>query len=287
MPRVLVSLGFLPTMGSHPGIATMRLPYDQITHYQWRGGDNRVEIDRRTSHFLLQHRVLYANSVELNSCQLILDRETIALYNRLTTMPRALSGLHLTLNITKFALLSVDHQSSVEAVLEFIDLPSLESLTILSSGVDQNPLLRSLIHPERLFSLTIHHVKMPPTVFEAVLSRLTSLKALSFGVDGDGDNDDGGITDDYLSLFCSGTNGIVPHLQDLVFISHPGFESSYTDERLLDMLEARWIASTPDVGSVHPGLCSATVDREIENPSAVQRLDRILAQGFRLVVRGN
>ncbi|KAJ8077661.1 hypothetical protein PM082_002094 [Marasmius tenuissimus] len=263
-------------------VGRIRLPYEQIIHYHWKGGPNshkstfltnvlfgtaisnvvkraRFDLHPNTMHF-------YCGLQAMNVSTDILDR-VAATFNHLA---------ELEMGVTEGSPLGIS------LVLPFIRLPfpTLEKLTIPSSGLDQTILsaFLTLPHHQPLTYLSICRVEMPPNELHT-LSYLPLLETLCFGVFS-------GISDTYLALFHPHQpRAVVPHLRQLSLLPTEGFSSSYSEENLLDILERRWRISESDMGtalgSSYLQLLSVKLDKErIENQFARERLDQLLAEGL-------
>ncbi|KAJ8090596.1 hypothetical protein PM082_018153 [Marasmius tenuissimus] len=120
---------------------------------------------------------------------------------------------------------------------------------------------------------------MSPSEFSAILTRLTSLKNLSFGV-----ARVGGITDEYLTLLRRvgpATRGflIAPKLSSLSLIPVGDFASTYTNSSLIDLLEIRWRVPLPDASDTAAISNSPIRSVRLDKGADDGRLDRLRVEG--------
>ncbi|KAL0572447.1 hypothetical protein V5O48_009516 [Marasmius crinis-equi] len=300
LTRLSLSGGNRPRSTFSPGDPVLldprrlKLPYDQITHYRWQDDISIIDMDPSGSHrqhlfYCAQHTLRKLHN--LRSCRLFLySRSCLYHYTFQQHNDPGFLGLRVSLHhLIELELHTVDIRTGIHAVLPWIvEVTSLEKLTIFSSGPDRRALSTFLTHPQKLTSLSIPWVEMPSDEFSALLSRgLTALKDLSFGVRG-------GITDDYISLFLPTQSdisdfSIVPNLQNFSLLAIANTRrSSYTEDSLLDVLEARWrVTPPPESGSdtmvsPHSKLLSVILDKPVEGQVASQRLDTLRAEGLRV-----
>ncbi|KAJ8089316.1 hypothetical protein PM082_014564 [Marasmius tenuissimus] len=264
----------------------LTLPYKQITHYCWQD----AELEGISNPLLLEIMNMSLNRAfslftEIKSYNLCLHSESIAEFGRARHTTTFASG-RLTVtsnNLVELAIHSIDALNGIHFMLPYIKAPSLKKLNILSSGPDHTALSTFFLHPQNLVSLSIHRFEMPPNEFSTVLTPLTSLNDLSFGV-----ALVGGISDEYLSLFrrtdtATNSLSLVPRLESLSLLPIDGFASSYTDEALVDLLETRWrISGVPEAsdstGAANSRLSFVKLDRVIDD----ERLDQLRVEGLRI-----
>ncbi|KAL0568401.1 hypothetical protein V5O48_013578, partial [Marasmius crinis-equi] len=121
-------------------------------------------------------------------------------------------------------------------------------------------------------------VEMLLQEFEAVLLRLTSLTRLTFGAGG-------GICNEHLGLLTSTESGsldlkfvVVPKLQSLSLLEPVlGVKSSYTEDMLLDLREARWRST--DTAS---RLISVKLELNLADGQSQVRLEQLRIEGLRV-----
>ncbi|KAL0564487.1 hypothetical protein V5O48_017559 [Marasmius crinis-equi] len=269
---------------------SIKLPYHQITRYCWQDDDSDNFHDMNPNadslgSFPLAQFTLRKMSHLRFCCLYLHSRGNLSQYKRQQSAQGFTGGsLKVSFHhLVGLELHAIDMQTGIHEVLPWIvNAPSLEKLTIFSSGPDRASLSAFLTHPQRLTSLLIPMVEMPPDEFSAVLSRLVALKDLSFGVAG-------GITDGHISLFLPTRPGtsdfsIVPKLENLTLLAIPDTQSSYSEDTLLDMLEARWWAPPPASG-LAPGCCrllSVNLDKPVESEAGRQFLDWLRVEGLRV-----
>ncbi|KAK1215001.1 hypothetical protein PQX77_022412 [Marasmius sp. AFHP31] len=267
-----------------PNAGRLKLPYHQITQYQWHDelyGDAVAEPDNM--HRFMRHTLLLLPN--LRFCRLSLrprlPRPAVVVPQVPGIWPRRTK---VTLkHLVELDLVSIDGQSGILSVLPEFVVPSLRKLTTFSSGPDHESLAKILAHPaQSLTYLRIEQVEMSPDDFHALLLPLVSVEDLSFGVLG-------GITDEYLSVLRltypnSGGFIVVPGLRNLTLLPSVGFQSTYNEETLVDILEARRrggvrLDSTGDSKAGSPDnrrLESVVLDRPVES----ERLDSLRAEGL-------
>ncbi|KAF9257755.1 hypothetical protein L218DRAFT_1005795 [Marasmius fiardii PR-910] len=174
----------------------------------------------------------------------------------------------------------------------------LENLTIFSTGPTRTPFVefftkpapsgRTPPSPALLRTLTIQRIEMPVVEFTAVLTLLTGLKNLTFGVHD-------GITNDYLDSLHDtilGLFSIVPNLHNLSLLPTAGAGSKYDNDVLADLLERRWKGLLGVTGSLASSsssssqqsyrLVSVELDRKITSELVQSRLDRLRDGGMRI-----
>ncbi|KAL0577410.1 hypothetical protein V5O48_004575 [Marasmius crinis-equi] len=251
------------------GSTSLRLPFLQITDFRWYN-DNTSPPTPVSQHLLL------SQLQNLEKCELLLDTRCIEEYHKYSNQQPLIISL---LRLQELELVDNRGVSGVHVILSWIRAPSLTKLTISSSGTTRTPFLSFFLHPENLASLTIRNVEMASPEFGAVLAMLTSLTELSFGVDG-------GITDTYLRLFCGKEAetekfSAVPRLQNLSLLAIAGIVSSFSEDTLLDMLEARRRKGAPSAASERR-LMSVQLGLHLVTKSAQERLDELRAAGLRV-----
>ncbi|KAK1233905.1 hypothetical protein PQX77_002911 [Marasmius sp. AFHP31] len=274
--------------GSSPG--ALKLPTTQITDYCHYGHDddhNGVGADSESSvvYRLLVEQNHLSRLQGLTKLVLFFNSRSISIYHHLRGLKETddwASRLRFKW-LTELELRSYHPEEPVgiDEMLYWIVAPSVTKLTVSTSGGDRTALHRFLLQPDTLTSLTIHRVRMSSEEFFAVLSRLAFLRDLAFGVEG-------GINTSYLSLFKpseSPTNSfrVVPELQSLALLPVPGSQSYYSDDILLEILEARWRPSSTSESSALPRLQSIQLDRVMENESMIARLTQLREEGLRVL----
>ncbi|KAJ8089284.1 hypothetical protein AAF712_010747 [Marasmius tenuissimus] len=270
----------------HPN--KLRLPYQQIIHYRLQDAEGHgVTIEIRNKLFVFFHRSLYLFP-ELRTCHLSLHSESIKHYRDLQCTPTFAQGrLTVTFKeLVQLKLHSINGKSDLHTVLPYIRAPSLTKLTILSSGPDRTALSTFMSHPQKLTFLSIDRVEMSPSEFSATLTRLTSLKDLSFGV-----ARVGGITDEYLTLLRRlepATRGflIAPKLSSLSLIPVGDFASTYTNSALIDLLEIRWRVPLPDASDTAAISCLPIRSVRLDKGADDGRLDRLRVEGLHVELWG-
>ncbi|KAK1228583.1 hypothetical protein PQX77_008370 [Marasmius sp. AFHP31] len=271
----------------HP--SKLRLPYPQIIHYRLQDAEgDGVTIEIRNKLFVFFHRSLYLFP-ELRTCHLSLHSESIKHYRDLQSTPTfALGRLTVTFKeLDQLELHSIDGKSDLHTVLPYIKAPSLTKLTILSSGPDRTALSTFLCHPQNLTFLAIHRVEMSLSEFLATLTRLTSLKVLSFGV-----ARVGGITDEYLTLLRRVDPAmrdflVAPRLSSLSLIPVGDFASTYTHPALMDLLEARWKIPVPsDAGGTAATSNLPIRSVKLDKGADDGRLDQLRVEGLQVELWG-
>ncbi|KAK1214990.1 hypothetical protein PQX77_022415 [Marasmius sp. AFHP31] len=252
------------------------IPSLQITTFHWCDDDNPT-----TSSFSSIHNSL-ASFHNLRSCRLSLHPQTLSSYpsKTLTGWFAFLVGNYkLTLTCLKQLEIACTTQTrpvSNKGILSWIEAPGLTHLNLFSSGHDTETLSRLFPHPEKIVSLFIGHVEMPPKDFFDAIAQLTSLQTLGFGaVDG--------INNEYLSFLHltaaeSESFSIAPKLRRLVLLAVADCKSEYSDEMIVSVLEARRRGA---LGAPQkPHLTSVVLDRKISEPLARTRLDRLISSGL-------
>ncbi|KAJ8089418.1 hypothetical protein PM082_014666 [Marasmius tenuissimus] len=260
----------------------MKLPFSQITEYVWYD-DRAYDAD----HCLFLHHTILLRLCNLKKCRLFVSTDVISAYE-LFSSSSLLDDYVFTLalrQLTELELHRTEPEACVEEMFPWISAPSLERLTVSSSGPDQTHLSDFIINHDNLTSLTIHDINMPPPDFEVVLSRLSSLRDLSFGVAG-------GIEDCFLTMFIStepGTNefSLVPELQNLSLLRIPdNLMSIYDDDVLLDMLEARRRSlhahESAESQRFESRLLFVQLDKHLTGSQALDRLETLENAGLRV-----
>ncbi|KAJ8089285.1 hypothetical protein AAF712_010746 [Marasmius tenuissimus] len=266
----------------------LKLPHEQITHHYWQD----MELEGISNQILI--RILTLSHiglgllVNLRSYRLLLHSESIAHYGFLLGTEIFASGqLTVTLrNLVELDVRSINVTSGIHVVLPFIKAPSLEKLAILSSGPDHTTLSAFFTISQKLISLSIHRVEMPPNKFSIALTGLTSLNNLSFGV-----AQIGGISDEYISLLRQRPTGgfsLIPKLESLSLFPVQNFPSTYTPETLIDVLEARWrVLPERDAGLNTMGMSHSQLHFvKLDNPIDDERLDQLRIEGLQVEVWG-
>ncbi|KAL0062159.1 hypothetical protein AAF712_011001 [Marasmius tenuissimus] len=268
--------------GGLQALCPIKLPFSQITEYLWYddGAYN-------AGHCLFLHHAILLRLCNLKKCRLFVSTDVILAYEIFSSSP-LLNGHAFTLalqQLTELELHRMEPEARVEEIFPWISAPSLERLTVSSSGPDQTHLSDFIINHDNLTSLTIHDINMPPPDFEVVLSRLSSLRDLSFGVAG-------GIEDCFLTMFIStepGTNefSLVPELQNLSLLRIPdNLMSIYDDDVLLDMLEARRRSlhahESAESQRFESRLLFVQLDKHLTGSQALDRLETLENAGLRV-----
>ncbi|KAL0572445.1 hypothetical protein V5O48_009514 [Marasmius crinis-equi] len=257
------------------GTTALRLPFDQITDFAWYDDTSSASPGWRPAHEIL------SRLQNLEKCRISVHPLTIEAY-RNDSQHDAEQPFVSFSGLQQLELIENRGISGIDGIFPWIRAPSLTSLTVSSSGRTRTSLCNFLTFADSLRSLTIHDVETSPHEFGALLSGLTSLKALSFGVAG-------GITRDYLGLFCekeAGTDAFlaVPRLEKLTLYEVKDVASSYEEDSLLDVLEAR--RRNPGVDSIDSQMRLACVDlaRNVVTDEARTRLNRLRAEGLRVLL---
>ncbi|KAL0572446.1 hypothetical protein V5O48_009515 [Marasmius crinis-equi] len=268
----------------HPRPNHTKLPFHQITHYSWQDEEGDISGIARGNLFAFSVRTLPL-LLNVQSCRLIIHPDSIRNYIHNRNKGSLMATLQ---HLNELEVRVIGGGTGTHEVLSYITAPSLRRLTLSSSGPDQSALTDLFTNPETLTYLSISMIEMPPHDFRTVLARLTTLTDLSFGVVG-------GITDDYLSLFLSAQSQgsshlpIVPNLRNLSLLATPNIESSYSEDILLGMLEAR-MGPEPGVGSAasqsYSRLFSVNLDKPVEGEAASQHLDELRVEGLRVGISG-
>ncbi|KAL0062377.1 hypothetical protein AAF712_010723 [Marasmius tenuissimus] len=269
-----------------PNAGRLKLPYHQITQYQWYDeeyGDAVTERDNM-HRFMRRTLLLLPN---LRFCRLSLRPRPPRPAVVVPQVPGILQRrTKVTLqHLVELDLVSIDDQSGILSVLPKFVVPSLRKLSTFSAGPDHTSLAKILAHPaQSLTFLWIEQVEMSPDSFHALLLPLVSVEDLSFGVLG-------GITDEYLSILRptypnSGDFVVVPELRNLTLLPSVGSQSTYSEENLMGVLEARRRGGvhmdSTTTGSTEAGspdnrcLESVFLDR----PAECERLESLRAEGL-------
>ncbi|KAJ8089355.1 hypothetical protein PM082_014603 [Marasmius tenuissimus] len=269
-----------------PNAGRLKLPYHQITQYQWYDeeyGDAVTERDNM-HRFMRRTLLLLPN---LRFCRLSLRPRPPRPAVVVPQVPGILQRrTKVTLkHLVELDLVSIDGQSGILSVLPEFVAPSLRKLSTFSAGPDHTSLAKILAHPaQSLTFLWIEQVEMSPDSFHALLLPLVSVEDLSFGVLG-------GITDEYLSILRptypnSGDFVVVPELRNLTLLPSVGSQSTYSEENLMGVLEARRRGGvhmdSTTTGSTEAGspdnrcLESVFLDR----PAECERLESLRAEGL-------
>ncbi|KAK1231164.1 hypothetical protein PQX77_005690 [Marasmius sp. AFHP31] len=273
-------------ISSDPALWPLRkfkLPYAQIIHYLSCDPEEDISPPIRTRITTLSHCFL-TTLTELESCHLKLHSSSIEGFQAALTSPLFMEG-HMTASLSRLVLLelhSADGESGLDAFLPFVKAPSLKKLIISSSGPDHTALSEFFSNPQKMTSLTVSRVEMPPAELSAVLKLLTSLKELSFGV-----SQAGGISNEYLSVLgetrsTTSCFSVVPKLQDLTLLPVGDFASTYDTEALVSLLGARWrvagLGSSVSTATNTSHLVSVKLDKGVDD----ERLDQLRAEGLRV-----
>ncbi|KAL0062373.1 hypothetical protein AAF712_010719 [Marasmius tenuissimus] len=266
----------------------LSLPYSQIASFCWQSATGSSSVSARRLSILHCHSLIRLLR-HLKYCRLELRRETITQYGEMQSTELFTSGqLKLPLeHLVELDIRGFDAWAGAEAILLHFELtqPSLERLSIFSSGPDRTALSKLLSHPQRLTHLSISHLEMAADEFSAVLLSLESLRNLSFGARN-------GISDNDLLIFSSitpETNNftIVPHLKNLSLLHIPNQTSIYSDNTLLNVLESRRRAPVEGTGaSSYSQLLSITLDKGLASDWAIERVEQLRTGGLRVGLRG-
>ncbi|KAK1224494.1 hypothetical protein PQX77_012607 [Marasmius sp. AFHP31] len=259
----------------HVDLIGLSLPLLQITDYTYYDGSN---VEDFIAWALVCHHFVYIR-YKVEKLRLFLHSWSVKMFHTMRVQRPDSAKFRTFHCLTELELHSAESDgptgTSIDELLYWIEAPLLTKLTVTTSGRDRTALLRSLSRPETLISLTIHRVNMSSKEFSAILARLWSLRDLRFGVEG-------GLGNAHLSTLLppSPTHNfsIVPKLQNLALLPVQGSESSYSDHKLLNMLEARRKAL--ESGS---SLQSIRLDRRLRSELAKPRLDRLREEGLQIL----
>ncbi|KAK1214997.1 hypothetical protein PQX77_022408 [Marasmius sp. AFHP31] len=271
------------------------LPLNQITQLCWMSGALDYQPMFEVGLFL--RRPMDANIIR--SARFGIHPEWTARYQTRQYIPHAFVSENSTATFNHLTELEIwvtksGNPSGIHHILSHIRLPfpTLKKLTISPSGPNRTALSEFLLarsHQQPLKYISIPRVEMPPNEFSALLSSLTLLETLSFGVAG-------GMSNDFLAFFYPNRQGIiVANLRHLSLRPVAGADSTYHDQILLAVLESRWKGEAINLRtrrvelSWPPQLISVDLDREDLNRVSLgsrERLDQLRAEGLKVEFRG-
>ncbi|KAK1214998.1 hypothetical protein PQX77_022409 [Marasmius sp. AFHP31] len=253
----LISLVFTAdprTLSTEPSFnpGRLKLPYKQVRNFRWEDED-----------------AVQTDGANHNTISLGFIRRTLSLlsgleYCSISLRSKSIQSTPISMDVvtyhhlTYLKLVDVDQRSGIHAILPWMEAPALDHLTISSSGPDETTLSRDALY--------------------ILLARLPSLNVLSFGVVG-------GITDEYLLLFRptepNEGESILPNLEELSLIPLADFDSTYSDDTLVTILEARWRA-----GAQTPNTTGCLVFVGLDRPVESERLDVLRIEGLQVEMWG-
>ncbi|KAK1220924.1 hypothetical protein PQX77_016279 [Marasmius sp. AFHP31] len=255
----------------------LKFPFLQITRFYWCDAENP---DNSSLSYL---RSFLAILYGLQKCRLSFHPQTIASYG-----PAVGGSAFNTISKLSFSCLqeleltcsTSERPVPNRGILTWITSSNLTSLTLFASGKDPATFSTLFPNPQRIVYLVIHQVEMPATEFADVLAKLTSLQTLGFGVGN-------GITDEYISplqltLHESETFWVAPKLRWLSLLATPELMSSYTNEKIVGVLETRRREVSAASGNAQ--LISVVLDRNVTDRSAGERLNSLISNGLRVQV---
>ncbi|KAL0062135.1 hypothetical protein AAF712_010977 [Marasmius tenuissimus] len=257
----------------------LKFPILQITRFHW------CDDESPTKSSLSHLRSFLSSLYNLQNCRLSFHPQTIASYRATPVVPAFVFNTISKLTFPRLQELELTCSTSEKpgpnrGILTWITSSNLTSMTLFASG--QDPAIFSTLFPDpqRIVYLVIHQVEMSASKFTDVVSKLTSLQTLGFGVGN-------GITDEYISplqltLHESETFWVVPKLRRLSLLATPDLMSLYSNEKIVGVLETRRREVSASSGNAQ--LVSVVLDRNVTDWSAEERLNRLISNGLRVQV---
>ena len=245
----------------------LKLPYLQITSFCWCDSDDPAVSSLQSLYAVL------SRLQNLQICRISIHPRTISSY----PFSGILKPFLLYMHELELTCMTQDRPNANNGILTWLQTTSrLTHLTVFSSGSNSAALSALFPQPRRMVFLVIQQVETNLSEFESALSKLTSLQTLKFGVSG-------GITDDFISSFQltlpqSETFYVAPKLRHLALLATPGSESSYSDDRVVEMLETRRREASDASGNSR--LTSFVHDRNVSDLPARERLDVLISNGL-------
>ncbi|KAF9255472.1 hypothetical protein L218DRAFT_1081829 [Marasmius fiardii PR-910] len=252
-----------PNEGANFGRFPLKLPYGHIKQFRY----SQTTADSFPLYHALKHL-----GISLHTCQLSLHSNAVSRFLGLQERSGFSDDFPPVLlpNLMELHFSPTPSYPGSEAMLSRIKVASsLKFSTISFTGETRTPFEKFFTAPSSLTTLVFYRVEMPAAKFSSLLTILTGLKTLGFGVHN-------GITNAYLEPLRTDCT-IVPKLQILYLYLTPGVQSRYDDETLLSLLECR-------LKSRGSGSCLkfVTLNRRTVSEPVRSRLDKLRGKGMRI-----
>ncbi|KAK7047120.1 hypothetical protein VNI00_006785 [Paramarasmius palmivorus] len=246
-----------------------KLPLHQLKRFRWNEDGHWQSVNAMVTFVqtLLWPVLRALSKVEICSLNFASVHSLAGVHSHWSNLSALQYDCLQSLEITSHSSIT---QAGVQYLLRRLTAPSLIHLKIWSrlSGVSEliEFVQRSLC---KLTTLVIYGVdSVPAEQFAKLLSLMPDLTRLEFGFLGH-------LLDAHIQILAD-TQAVVPSLEDLGLLSHPGLRSLYSDEVVLQVLESRRGEGQPEVGKLR----SIQLDRSIIEPSSKRRLDILRARGL-------